>query len=375
MIYLDNNATTPIDPAVAAAMMPYILEHYGNPSSSHALGRTAKQAVETARAQVAGLINASPDEVIFTSGGSESNNTVIKGVAWKYRSKGNHIIISSVEHPSVLNVCLWLEQQGYKITCLPVDAYGRVRAADLEAAITDQTILVSVMHANNETGTIQPIQELAAISHRHGAFFHTDAAQSIGKIAVDIRPLGVDFLTVAGHKLYAPKGIGALYIRQGIQIDPYIHGAGHERGLRAGTENVIHDVALGQACEIARVKLPSSDVRDLTDSLWTQLQSHFGESVVLNGHPTERLPNTLNVSFVGRRGYEILDKLSDVAASTGSACHAGQTSLSPVLKAMGTPENIGLGAIRFSLGRFTVRADIDEVIRQLDHIIGKDVVS
>ena len=374
MIYLDNNATTPIDPAVAAAMMPYILEHYGNPSSSHSLGRTAKQAVETARSQVADLLNAAPDEIIFTSGGSESNNTVIKGVAWKYRSKGNHIIISSIEHPSVMNVCIWLEKQGYQITYLPVDTYGVVHPEDLEAAITDQTILVSVMHANNETGTIQPIQELASISHQHGAFFHTDAAQSLGKIDVDVRRLGIDFLTVAGHKLYAPKGIGALYIRQGIQIDPFIHGAGHERGLRAGTENVIHDVALGQACEIARTRLPYADVRDLTDSFWAQLQSKFGDAVVLNGHQTERLPNTLNVSFVGMRGYEILDKLTDVAASTGSACHAGQTSLSPVLKAMGTPENIGLGAIRFSLGRFTVRADIDEVIRQLIQIIGKDVI-
>jgi cysteine desulfurase len=371
MIYLDNNATTPIDPTVTEAMMPYILEHYGNPSSSHILGRTAKQAVEKARAQVASLLNATPDEIIFTSGGSESNNTVIKGVAWKYRAKGNHIITSATEHPSVLKVCEYLAQQGYRITYLPVDSYGQVQPADLDTAITSQTILVSVMHANNETGTIQPIQELAVISHRHGAFFHTDAAQSVGKIATDVRQLGVDFLTVAGHKLYAPKGIGALYIRQGVEIDPFIHGAGHERRMRAGTENVIFDVALGQACTVAQTKLLSSAVRDLTDYFWRQLQLSFGKAIVLNGHPTERLPNTLNVSFVGKRGYEILDQLSDVAASTGSACHAGQTSLSPVLKAMGIPEKIGLGAIRFSLGRFTSKADINAMMNQLVILIGK----
>lgn len=371
MIYLDYNATTPIDPAVAEAMMPYILEHYGNPSSSHELGRTAQQAVEKARVQVAALLNASPDEIIFTSGGSESNNMVIKGIAWKYYSKGNHIITSAIEHPSVLSVCTYLEKQGYQITYLSVDSFGQVRPADLEAAITGQTILVSVMHANNETGTIQPIQELATISHRHGAFFHTDAAQSVGKIATDVKQLGIDFLTVAGHKLYAPKGIGALYIRQGVQLDPFIHGAGHERGLRAGTENVVHDVALGQACAMVQANLPITNIQDLTDYFWTQLQLQFGDQVVLNGHPAERLPNTLNVSFIDRRGYEILDLLSNVAASTGSACHAGQTSLSPVLRAMGIPENIGLGAIRFSLGRFTNKANIDEVISQLVPLIEK----
>lgn len=371
MIYLDNNATTPIDPLVAEAMMPYILEHFGNPSSSHALGQTAKRAVEKARAQVASLLNASTDEIIFTSGGSESNNTVIKGIAWKFRDKGNHIITSAVEHPSVLNVCSYLEKQGYAITYLPVDVYGRVLPDDLSKAISSQTILVSVMHANNETGTIQPIRELAAIAHQHGAFFHTDAAQSVGKISTDVRQMDVDFLTIAGHKLYAPKGIGALYIRQGIQIDPFIHGAGHERGLRAGTENVIHDVALGQACAIAQAKLSSADKQALTDYFWTQLKTRFGDRVVLNGHPTERLPNTLNVSFIGMRGYEILDQLTDVAASTGSACHAGQTSLSPVLQAMGISETVGLGAIRFSLGRFTTRADIDVVVGQLEQLIGK----
>lgn len=369
MIYLDHNATTPIDPVVAQAMMPYIFEHYGNPSSSHMLGQTAKQAVERARKQLAALLNALPDEIIFTSGGSESNNMVIKGVAWKYKEKGNRIITSVIEHPSVLKVCTYLEQSGYEIICLPVDSYGQVRPADLEALISEQTLLVSVMHANNETGTIQPIKELAAIAHRHGALFHTDAAQSVGKITTDVKDMDVDFLTVAGHKLYAPKGIGALYIRQGIRIDPFIHGAGHERGLRAGTENVIFDVALGEACSIAKDKIQDQTIRELTQYFWEQLKQIFGNKVVLNGHPVERLPNTLNVSFLGQFGYEILDKLHGVAASTGSACHAGQTSLSPVLKAMGIAKTVGLGAIRFSLGRQTTRDEIDQVVTQLHRII------
>jgi len=369
MIYLDNNATTPIDPAVAQAMMPYIFEHYGNPSSSHMLGQAARKALEQARTQLASLLNALPDEIIFTSGGSESNNMVIKGVAWKYKEKGNQIITSVIEHPSVLKVCAYLEQEGYEIICLPVDSYGQVRPADLEAAISEQTLLVSVMHANNETGTIQPIKELAAITHRHGALFHTDAAQSVGKITTDVKDMGVDFMTVAGHKLYAPKGIGALYIRQGVQIDPFIHGAGHERGMRAGTENVIFDVALGEAAKIAMVKMQEQTIRELTQYFWEQLKQIFGNRVALNGHPVERLPNTLNVSFIGQLGFEILDKLDGVAASTGSACHAGQTSLSPVLKAMGIDEADGLGAIRFSLGRQTKRDEIDQVVSQLHRII------
>jgi len=369
MIYLDNNATTPIDPAVAQAMMPYIFEHYGNPSSSHMLGQAARKALEQARTQLASLLNALPDEIIFTSGGSESNNMVIKGVAWKYKEKGNQIITSVIEHPSVLKVCAYLEQEGYEIIYLPVDSYGQVRPADLEAVISEQTLLVSVMHANNETGTIQPIKELAAITHRHGALFHTDAAQSAGKITTDVKDIGVDFLTVAGHKLYAPKGIGALYIRQGVQIDPFIHGAGHERGLRAGTENVIFDVALGEAAKIAMVKMQEQTIRELTQYFWEQLKQIFGNRVALNGHPVERLPNTLNVSFIGQLGFEILDKLDGVAASTGSACHAGQTSLSPVLKAMGIDEADGLGAIRFSLGRQTKRDEIDQVVSQLHRII------
>jgi cysteine desulfurase len=372
MIYLDYNATTPIDESVSKAMLPYIMQHYGNPSSGHAYGQVAKSAVEKARGQVAALLNASPDEICFTSGGSESNNTAIKGVAWHNRQRGNHIITSTIEHPAVLNVCAWLEKQDFRITYLPVDSTGLVKTADLEKSLTDQTILVSIMHANNETGTIQPIRELAAISHQRGTLFHTDAAQSIGKIPLDVQELGIDFLTIAGHKLYAPKGIGALYVRRGIEIDSLIHGAGHERGLRAGTENVVFDVALGQACEVARHWVHDPTIRDLTNYLWQALQQKLGDQVVLNSHPTARLPNTLNISFLGWNGHEILAKMPDLAASTGSACHSGETSVSPVLQAMGVSADRGRGAVRFSLGRYTRKDEIDQVIHQLDQVIKGD---
>jgi len=365
MIYLDYNATTPVDPGVAKALMPFIFQHFGNPSSSHAYGQTAKAAVEKARGQVAKLMNCTPSEVLFTSGGSESNNTALKGVAWHLKNKGHHIITSEIEHPAVLNVCTWLSTQGFEITYLPVDALGQVRPDDLAAALTDHTILVSIMHANNETGTIQPIRQLSELAHRRGALFHTDAAQSVGKIATDVQDLGVDLLTIAGHKLYAPKGIGALYIRQGIEIDALIHGAGHERGLRAGTENVPYDVALGQACEIAQVQLSNPIIRELTDYFWSELQNSLGDLIHLNGHPEERLPNTLNISFLGWNGHELLAQLPDVAASTGSACHSGETALSPVLKAMGVSSEIGRGAVRFSLGRFTQKTEINLVVDQI----------
>ena len=371
MIYLDYNATTPIDESVSKAMLPYITQHFGNPSSGHEYGRIAKAAVETARGQVASLINAEPDEIYFTSGGSESNNTAIKGAAWHNSKRGNQIITSAIEHPAVLNVCEWLRLQGFDIVYLPVDAYGRVRPADLEAAMTSQTILVSIMHANNEVGTIQPIRELAEISHRHDALFHTDAAQTAGKISVDVRDLGVDFLTIVGHKMHAPKGIGALYMRRGLSIESLIHGAGHERGLRAGTENVVFDVALGRACEIAQARLADTSVKDLTDYFQDKLHSKFDDRIVLNGHPTERLPNTLNVSFLGWNGHELLARLPEIAASTGSACHSGETALSPVLKAMKVSPERGRGAVRFSLGRYTQNSEIDQVIDQISRTINE----
>ena len=369
MIYLDYNATTPIDKEVADAMLPYLYGDFGNPSSSHVLGLTAKNAIEYARNQVASLLNASVEEIVFTSGGSESNNTVLKGVAHTYKSKGNHIITSQIEHPAILNPCKYLEGLGYEVSYVPVDQYGIVDPADIENLITENTILVTIMHSNNETGTIQPIEEISKVCKKHQVLFHTDASQSIGKIAVDVKSLGIDFLTVAGHKLYAPKGIGALYIRDGIHIEPLIHGAGHENGRRAGTENIILEVGLGKDCEISISAMKSTKVKELTDYFYTRLKEHFGETIHLNGHPEKRLPNTLNVSFVGYNGHEVLNHLEGIAASTGSACHSGMTSISPVLNAMGVTDEVGRGAVRFSLGRYTTKADIDTVIENLNKII------
>ena len=365
MIYLDYNATTPIDPKVADAMIPNIRNVYGNPSSSHELGLQAKSVVEESRAKVAALLGCHPDEIVFTSGGSESNNYIIKGAAHAYKSRGNHIITSITEHPSVLNPCRYLESLGYRISYAPVDEYGVVRVDEIERLITEETILVSIMHANNETGTIQPINEISKICKKHGALLHTDAAQSIGKIKVNVDDLGVDFLTLAGHKLYAPKGIGAAFVRKGIVIEPLIHGAGHESGRRAGTENVMFEAALGKACEIAGNELIESGVRELTEYFYKNLKAQFADKITLNGHPAKKLPNTLNIGFLGYEGHSILGKLNNVAASTGSACHSGLTSISPVLKAMGTDEKAARGAIRFSLGRFTTKDEIDSVISHL----------
>jgi cysteine desulfurase len=369
MIYLDYNATTPIDKEVADAMLPFIYENYGNPSSSHSLGVVNKSAVEQARCQVAKLINCTPDEITFTSGGSESNNTVIKGVAYTYRHKGNHIITSSIEHPAVLNPCNYLERNGYRISYLPVNEDGRVDISKLEKLITEETLLATIMHSNNETGVIQPVKEIAEICHRHGVLFHTDASQSVGKVPVDAEELGIDFLTVAGHKLYAPKGTGALYTRKGITIEPLIHGAGHEHGRRAGTENVIFDVALGKACELAETALKDSKIKALTEYFYTELKGLFGDGIKLNGDWENRLPNTLNISFIGYNGGELLAQLGEeLAASTGSACHSGQVSISPVLKAMNIPYEIARGAVRFSLGRYTTKEELDMVISRLKRI-------
>ncbi len=371
MIYLDYNATTPIDKSVIDAMLPFIQGNFGNPSSTHEYGLIAKKAVETARSQVADLLGADPSEIVFTSGGSESNNMAIKGVAHSLRSKGNHIITSQIEHPSVLNPCMFLEKNGYEITYLPVDKYGAVDLVDVEKAITERTILVTLMHANNETGTIQPIEAISAVCREKGIFFHTDAAQSVGKIPTCVDDLGVDFLSVAGHKLYAPKGIGALYIRFGISIEPLIHGAGHESGRRAGTENVAFDVALGHACRVASGFLENNTIRELTTGFLRSLQDLFGNRIRLNGHPQNRLPNTLYISFLGYPSSTILNALAHVAVSTGSACHSGSTSLSPVLKAMGVSEDGVSATIRFSLGRYTTATELDTVLEDLSGIVGK----
>jgi cysteine desulfurase len=364
-IYLDFNASTPIDPAVAEAMRPFLADYFGNPSSGHWASLPARNALAAARDQVAALLGCAADEIVFTSGGSEANNLALKGVFFAGRHKGEHIVTTAIEHPSVLGPCRFLERLGAAVTYLPVDGTGRVDPDMVRSAITPRTILISVMHANNEVGTIQPIAEIAGIARRHGVRFHTDAAQSIGKIPTMVDALGVDLLTIAGHKLYAPKGVGALYVRRGTEVEPLIHGAGHELGRRAGTESVLFGAGLGMACELARDLAPLDRVRRLRDYFWEALRQRFGLRVVLNGHPHDRLPNTLNVSFLDCVGAEILERLDGVAASTGSACHAGRIELSPVLKAMGVSSEVGLGAIRFSLGRHTTKEEVDAVTQRL----------
>ncbi len=364
-IYLDYNATTPIAPEVAEAMVPYLYEHFGNPSSSHPYGVAAKHAVESARGQVADLLGCRPGEVIFTSGGTESNNYAIKGVALANRGRGDHIITSAVEHPAVVEVCKWLATQGFRLTVLPVDEYGLVDPADLEGAMEAGTLLVTVMHANNEVGTIQPIRELAEIAHRGGALMHTDAAQSVGKITVDVDELGVDLLSVAGHKVYAPKGVGALYIRDGVELAPLLHGAGHEGGRRPGTENVLEIVGLGQACQIAGRDLEKNvaHFQQMRDRLHQGLLRELGAEanvVRLNGHPQKRLPNTLSLSFRGVEANTLLAQIGEeVAASAGAACHADQVDVSAVLAAMQVPVEWAMGTVRFSVGRGTTAADVD----------------
>jgi cysteine desulfurase len=364
-IYLDYNASTPIDPAVAAAMMPFLADHFGNPSSGHWAAAPAKAALEKARGQIAALLGCEDDEVVFTSGGSEADNLALKGVYHARRDIGDHIITTRIEHPAIIEPCRFLERLGARITFLPVDRFGRVDPDDLSRTITPRTILISIMHANNEVGTIQPIEECARIAREHGVLFHTDAAQSVGKIATDVNALGVDLLSIAGHKLYAPKGVGALFVRRGVTLEPLIHGAGHESGRRAGTESALLAVGLGKACELARDLSSMDRVRALRDHFWRELQSRFGNRIALNGHPAHRLPNTLNVSCIGRVGAEILERLDGVAASTGSACHSGRIELSPVLEAMCVAPEVGMGAIRFSLGRGTTREELDAVAERL----------
>lgn len=371
-IYLDYNASTPIDPVVVAAMRPFMDEAFGNPSSGHWASAPAKAALEKARGQVAALLGAAEDEVVFTSGGSEANNFALKGTFFALKNKGAHIITTQVEHPAIVEPSRFLERLGATVTYLPVDRTGRVEPDDVRRAITPRTILISVMHANNEVGTIQPIAEIGAIARERGIRFHTDAAQSVGKIPTNVDALDVDLLTIAGHKLYAPKGVGALYVRRGVTLEPLIHGAGHEHGRRAGTESALLAVGLGTACALAQDLEPMARVRALRERFWQVLQQRLGDRVVLNGHPQHRLPNTLNISFVGRVGAEILQRLLGVAASTGSACHAGRIELSPVLKAMGVPPEIGMGAVRFSLGRGTTREEIDAVVDALSNIVLSD---
>lgn len=360
-IYLDYNATTPIDPAVAEVMRPFLAGFFGNPSSSHWYGVQTHKAVDRARRQVADLLGARPGEIIFTSGGSEANNLALKGAAFAGRQGGRHIITSAIEHPAVLEVCAWLLDQGFTVSYLPVDGDCLVDPARLEAMITPGTILVSVMHANNETGVIQPIRQLADIAHRAGALLHCDAAQSVGKIPVKVDDLGCDLLSVAGHKFYGPKGVGALYVRSGVKLEKLIHGANHEQNLRAGTENVLEIAGLGAAAELAGRDLERNTVhaRELRDLLWERLRTALPDTR-LNGHPTLRLPNTLNVSFPGVEANTLLSELDGVAASAGAACHAETVEVSTVIAAMNIPTELAMGTVRFSTGKFLSRREVEQ---------------
>lgn len=362
-IYLDYNATTPIHPEVVEAMRPYLEEHFGNPSSSHWYGIQTKKAIEKARSQVADLLNCQPDEAIFTSCGTESNNYAIRGSVVANRHKGNHIITSTIEHPAVIEVCKYLETNGFQVTYVPVNEFGLVDVTEVEKAITPKTILITIMHANNEVGTIQPISEISELARRNGIIIHTDAAQSVGKIHTRVDKLGVDLLSIAGHKLYAPKGIGALFIRHGIHPEKLILGADHERNLRAGTENVLGIVGLGKACEIAFRDLEKNMTHMMTmrDRLYNGLRRELGE-IKLNGHPELRLPNTLSISFANIEANTLLSEIEGVAASAGAACHSDSVDVSPVLTAMGVPMEYAMGTIRFSTGRMTTEEEIDRAI-------------
>jgi len=366
MIYLDYNATTPLAPEVVQGIRPYLEEEFGNPSSDYPLGQRAQAAVAQARSRVAALLGAQPQEIVFVSGATEANNWVLKGVAHHRRGRGRHLVTTAIEHPAILQPALFLLEEGWDVTFVKVDGRGLVDPDDIRRAIRPDTILISVMLANNETGAIQPLAEISRVARDHGIPVHTDAAQAVGKIPVDVQALGVDFLTVAGHKLYAPKGIGALYIRSGQSLTPLLHGASQESGRRAGTENVILDVALGLACAVAQTRLPEdmAQLQARRDQLHALLQEGF-PSLVLNGPVQERLPNTLNVSFPGLQGSSILAGLPELAASTGAACHGPQVKVSHVLAAMGVPPAVGQGAVRLSVGRFTTAADIDRAAHLL----------
>jgi cysteine desulfurase len=366
MIYLDYNATTPVAPEVFRAMQPFLTREFGNPSCDYRLGLKSCEAVLQARAEVAALLNCNSNDIVFTSGATEANNTVLKGVA--YQHGRGHFITVATEHPAVLAPCRFLQSQGFGLTILPVDGSGRVDPDGVRRALRPDTILISVMHANNETGAIQPVREIGVLAREAGVKFHTDAAQSVGKIPVDVDALQVDFLTVAGHKFYAPKGIGALYVRPGATFTPLLHGASQESGRRAGTENVPYIVALGEACRLARERLPfaPANLQDLRDYLHRLLSAGIPD-LVLNGPELERLPNTLNVSFPGIAGCDLMAGLPEIAISLGSACHAGQEAISPVLAAMGVPASIARGAVRFSVGFPTRLEELEDAAVLLRH--------
>ena len=363
-IYLDYNATTPLSLQVVETMRSYMITDFGNPSSSHWYGDQPALAVEKARQQVAALLNCQPDEIVFTSGGTESNNHAMIGSAMAQKEKGNHIITTAIEHPAVLEVCKYLAGFGVETTIVPVDGDGMVNVYDIEAAIRPETTLITVMHANNEVGTIQSISEISELVKHNDIVVHTDAAQSIGKIPTDIQELGVDLLSIAGHKMYAPKGVGALFIKAGTRLDKFCHGAGQESGYRAGTENIIGIAALGKACELSCSNLPKhmKRLKYLRDRLYDGISTKV-KYVRSNGSPEKRLPNTLSISFHNQEADRILDRISDrVAASAGAACHSDTVKLSHVIEAMKIPEEWAKGTIRFSVGRMTTEAEIDQVV-------------
>ncbi len=359
-VYLDHNATTPVDPAAFEEMIPYLRQAYGNPSSGHNFGREARSAVDRARDRLAGLLGCDPGEIVFTGGGTESNNLAIKGAALAAPSGRDHIVTVRTEHPAVINTCRFLENRGIQVTYLPVNRQGLVDPEQVREAITARTFLITIMHANNETGTLQPVEVISDIAREHGVLLHSDAAQSVGKIKTRVGELGVDLMTIASHKLYGPKGVGALFVRRGVKLEPLIHGAGHESGLRAGTENVAGIAGLGKAAEVAHNVLGHESRRllKLRQRLWTRLREKV-PGASLNGHPELRLPNTLNVSFPGAQANELLLEAHEVAASTGAACHDRSVTHSSVLAAMGLPASEIEGAIRLSLGRWNTEDEID----------------
>ena len=371
-IYLDNAATTATKPEVLEAMLPYFTQVYGNPSSIHRAGRDARRAVEHAREQVAAALNADKGEIYFTAGGSESDNWAIKGAAYARKSKGNHIITTQIEHHAVLHTCQWLERQGFEVTYLPVDADGLVDPADVERAITDRTILVSVMMANNEIGTIEPIAEIARIAHAHGVLMHTDAVQAVGAVEVDVRALGVDMLSLSAHKFYGPKGVGALYVRRGVKLDTYMHGGAQERGRRAGTEYLPGIVGLGKAIELATADIAGHAAR------LTAMRDRLIDGILkeipyarLNGHRTRRLPGNVNVSIEYIEGEALLLRLdlAGIEGSSGSACTSGSLDPSHVLLAIGLPHEIAHGSLRLTLGDYNTEADVDATLAALPEIV------
>jgi cysteine desulfurase len=373
-IYLDYNATTPVAPEVAEAMLPFIQAHFGNPSSNSAIGRHNKEAIEKARMRVANLIGALPGEIIFTSGGTESNNHAIRGAVFANQHKGKHIITSQVEHPAVTEVCNYLENQGCEITWLPVDAFGKVNPADVEKAIRPDTVLITIMHANNEVGTIQPVKEIGEIAKKHGVLFHTDAAQSVGKIETDVNEMGVDLLSIAGHKLYAPKGVGALYIRNGVKLENLIFGAGQEGGLRPGTENVPYIVALGKACELSGENLDGNKQHlfQMRQRLLDGLKEKCQTTIQLNADLNNCLPNTLSIAFDRVEAHTLASFVSSrVSFSTGSACHADSIDISSVLKAMNTDRKTATGTVRISTGKYTIKEEIDRAVETISTAVNQ----